>query len=210
MNNDSRPAGFNPDSLPPLVIVVSGPSGVGKDAVLKFMKQHHCPFHFVLTMTTRQKRNTEKDLVDYHFVSKNDFQQLLQNNGLLEWAEVYGNWYGVPQKPVRDAINQGKDTIIKVDVQGAFHIKKILPDAVLVFIYPPSFEELSKRLHKRRTESTENLSLRLKTAELEMEQVRDFDYVVINPTDDVNRAVQDILAIIRAEKCRVQPRKYNL
>jgi guanylate kinase len=210
MNKENGQDSLLRKNLPPLVIVVAGPSGVGKDAILHRMKERHCPFHFVTTMTTRQQRAGEKDMVDYHFVAKDEFQQLLQNNGLLEWAEVYGNWYGVPKGPVKEALDQGKDTIIKVDVQGAFHYKSILPDAILIFIAPPSLEELSKRLCKRKTECAEDLSLRLKTAEMELEQISHFDYVVLNSSNAVDQAVEDILAIIRAEKCRVQPRKYNL
>ncbi len=210
MSKDNRQDAFIPKNLPPLVVVVSGPSGVGKDAILNRLKERKCPFSFIITLTTRQQRPGEKDFVDYHFVSKDEFQQLIQNNGLLEWAEVYGNWYGVPRAPVKEALGQGMDTIIKVDVQGAAHIKSIVPDAVLVFISPPSLNELSRRLGKRRTESAEELSLRLATAEMEMEQISRFDYVVLNPSNAMDRAIEDILAVIRAEKCRVQPRRYNL
>jgi guanylate kinase len=210
MNKDSRQDNFKQKCLPPLVIVVSGPSGVGKDAILNRLKERQYPFRFVTTLTTRLQRASEKNLVDYHFVSKDEFQQLLKNDGLLEWAEVYGNWYGVPKAPVKEALVEGRDTIIKVDVQGAAHIKSILPDAVLIFISPPSLDELSKRLCKRHTECAEDLSLRLKTAEQEIQQISSFDYVVLNPSNAVDQAVEDILAITRAEKCRVQTRQYDL
>jgi guanylate kinase len=194
----------------PLVIVVSGPSGVGKDAILNLMKDRCYPFFFMTTFTTRPRRANEVDGKDYHFVTEMEFQDLLLTDGLLEWAKVYGNYYGVPKKPVKEALDQGRDTIIKVDIQGAQSIKKVLPEAVFIFILPPSAEELSNRLNKRRTENPADLALRLKTAESELKQVSLFDYAVINPSDDIESAVQDILSILRAERCRVKPRQLSL
>jgi guanylate kinase len=196
--------------MSPQVIVISGPSGVGKDAILNQMKERSYPFFFTVTCTTRRKRAGEVDGKDYHFVSEEEFQQLLKQDGLLEWAKVYGNYYGVPKQPVREAIAVGRDTIIKVDIQGARNIKKVIPGAVFIIILPPSTEELAKRLNKRRSENPEELSLRLKTAESELRQINIFDYAVINPCDDVESAVQDILSIIKAERCRVQPRQVSL
>jgi guanylate kinase len=202
--------GVKEQTASPLVVVVSGPSGVGKDAILNRMKERKLPFTFVTTLATRRQRPNEKQMVDYHFVSVDEFKHLLNNEGLLEYAEVYGNWYGVPRAPVKEALNQGRDTIIKVDVQGAASIKKILPDAILIFIRPPSMEELSKRLCQRRTESPQDLALRLQTASDEMDQIRLFDYVVMNPCDGLDEAIESILAIMRAEKCKVKTRKYTL
>lgn len=128
-------------SVNPLVIVISGPSGVGKDAILHRMRELNYPFKYVTTMTTRCQRVTEKHMVDYHFLSVYEFQKLLKNGGLLEHANVYGNWYGVPKEPVKQALAKGKDVILKVDVQGAANIKKILPEALFIFIAPPSMEE---------------------------------------------------------------------
>ncbi len=194
----------------PLVIVVSGPSGVGKDAILNRMKERNYPFTFITTVTTRRQRSSEKHQVDYLFISKAEFQKLLAEDGLLESANVYGNWYGVPKAPVKEALTKGRDTVIKVDVQGAANIKKILPEAVFIFILPPSMNELSNRLTQRCTETVSDLSTRLKTAEVEMQQIRNFDYVVINPCNDIDSAVKDILSIIAAEKCRVNPRRIKL
>jgi guanylate kinase len=210
MNKADGPAQIFQKAANPLVIVISGPSGVGKDAILNRMKERPYPFKYVTTLTTRRQRANEKHQVDYHFVSVDEYQNLVQSEGLLESASVYGNWYGVPKSPVREALAEGRDTIIKVDVQGAANIKKILPDAVLIFILPPSVEELSKRLCRRRTESAEDLSLRLKTAEQEIRQISSFDYAVMNPCDAVDKAIEDILAIIQAEKCRVKTRRYQL
>jgi len=193
-----------------LVIVISGPSGVGKDAILNRMKERKCQFFFVTTMTTRKQRKTETDQVDYNFVSVDEFQALLQDNGLLESANVYGNWYGVPKKPVQEAISRGLDTIIKVDVQGAANIKKILPDAIFIFINAPSIDELRNRLLRRCTETSADLSLRIQTAQSELEKISEFDYVVMNPCNDIESAIQDILAIVKAERCRVKQRCIRL
>jgi guanylate kinase len=194
----------------PLVIVVSGPSGVGKDAILNLMKARNYPFFFMTTYTTRKRRNNEVEGQDYHFVSEEEFQELLKTDGLLEWARVYGNYYGPPKGPVKKALSEGRDTILKVDIQGAQTIKKVLPEAILIFILPPSTEELTNRLSKRCTETPADLALRLKTAETELNQISHFDYAVMNPCDNVESAVQDILSIIKAEKCRVVQRKVAL
>jgi len=194
----------------PLVIVVSGPSGVGKDTILNVMKERAYPFFFMTTCTTRAKRKDEIDGRDYHFVSEAEFQGLIAEDGLLEWARVYGNYYGVPKEPVKKALAAGRDTIIKVDIQGARNIKKLLPEGVFIFILAPSPEELANRLGQRRTESAESLAIRLKTAESEMRQIELFDYAVMNHRDEVECAVQDVLSIIRAEKCRVKTRRVSL
>lgn len=192
---------------PPLLIILSGPSGAGKDAVLRRMKELDFPLKYITTLTTRPRRPAEKDKVDYHFVTVKKFQEMLASNGLLEWAQVYGNWYGVPKNDVKRALDSGQDTIIKVDVQGATTIKKILPQAVFIFLTPPSMDDILVRLKQRQTESSSDLAVRLKTAENEIKQLHLFDYVVINHWDEIDRAVSDIKAIIAAEKCRVTPRE---
>jgi guanylate kinase len=194
----------------PLLIIISGPSGVGKDAILNRMKERKCPFEFVTTVTTRTQRANEKQQIDYHFISVDKFQDLLKNEGLLEWANVYGNFYGVPKSSVKDALLKGRDTVIKVDVQGAANIKKIVPDAIFIFIAPPSIEELSNRLISRCTENTCDLELRLKTAENELHQMRNFDYIVMNSSNKIDSAVEEILSIVTAEKCRATPRNIAL
>jgi guanylate kinase len=194
----------------PLVIIISGPSGVGKDAVLHEIKQRRGHFEFITTVTTRQQRPNETDRVDYHFISEAEFQDLLKRSEFLEHANVYGHRYGVPKGPVREALAAGRDTIIKVDVQGAANIKKILPEAVFIFIAPPNLDDLSDRLKKRRTESEFDLALRLKTAGQEMQQIERFDYVVCNPNDRLDLAVDQIEAIVTAERCRTNPRQIAL
>lgn len=198
--------GFNVKSKP-LLIVLSGPSGVGKDVVLNKIKESDSHIGFVTTVTTRPKRPHERDNIDYEFVSLDRFQEMIKNDELLEHANVYGNWYGVPKEKIRRILEKGQDVMVRVDVQGVANIKKILPDAVFIFLMPPSIEELLQRLKKRSTESSVDLELRLNTAEKEIEQLFIFDYVVVNWWDEVNRAVSEIMAIITAEKCRVNQRE---
>jgi len=193
----------------PLLIVLSGPSGAGKDAVLARMKGMDLPIKFIITLTTRARRRGEKNKVDYHFVTIEKFQQMIANNELLEWANVYGNWYGVPRADVKQALDAGWDTIVKVDVQGAATIKKILPQAVFIFLMPPSMDDLVLRLKQRQTELPLDLALRLKAAEEEFKQLPLFDYVIVSKWDEIDIAMADIEAIITAEKCRVNPREIN-
>ena len=199
-------------SLPtkPLLIVLSGPSGAGKDALLTRMKELGSPLEYITTVTTRAQRAKERDNVDYHFISERKFQEMIENNELLEWANVYGNWYGVPKQPVKQALDRGQDIIVKVDTQGAATIKKILPEAVFIFLIPPSMEELMTRVKQRHTESPFDLALRIKTAEEEIKQLPLFDYIVVNKRDEIDLAASEIKAIITAEKCRVSPRKIAL
>lgn len=199
-------------SLPskPLLIVLSGPSGAGKDAVLNRMKASGYLAKFITTATTRPQRANEKDNVAYKFVSEEEFQRMLKNKELLEYANVYGNWYGVPKQPVKQALEAGDDTIIKVDVQGAATLKKLLPQAVFIFLMSPSTEELAARLRERQTESDPDFDLRLKTAEEEIKQLPLFDYVVLNKRNEIERAVSAIEAVITAEKHRPTPREISL
>jgi len=193
-----------------LLIVLSGPSGAGKDAVLAGLRASGYPLKYITTLTTRPRRANERDNVDYHFVSKERFQEMLKNDELLEWANVYGNWYGVPRNEVKAALDRGEDVLVKVDIQGAATIKKILPQAILIFLMSPSMEELRARLKQRHTESPAELALRLKAAEEELRQLPFFDYQVVNRGDKVDLAVAEIKAIITAEKSRGVPRQAAL
>jgi len=194
----------------PLLIVLSGPSGAGKDAILSRMRELGYPLRYITTVTTRLRRANERANIDYHFVSIERFQEMISGNELLEWANVYGNWYGVPKQPVKQALDKGQDAIVKVDIQGAATIKKILPQAVFIFVTSPSVEEAISRLKQRHTESAFDLALRIKTAEEEFKQLPLFDYVIVNRQDKLDLAVSDIKAIITAEKCRVTPREIVL
>ena len=194
----------------PLLIVLSGPSGVGKDAVLARMRKLECPFHYVITATTRPKRAGEKNGVDYHFLSRKEFQQMMDKHQLLEWANVYGNYYGVPKDEITSALSKGIDAIVKVDIQGAATIKELLPQAVFIFLMPPSLEDLEKRLRKRRSESSEDLSLRLEKAKEEIKSLPLFDYVITSRQNKLDEVVSQIDAIVAAEKHRVKPRIVKL
>jgi len=182
----------------PLLIVISGPSGVGKDAVLARMKEWGHSLYLTVTVTTRPQRRGESNGVDYHFVSRETFEEMVKGEELLEWAQVYGNFYGVPRRQVEEALDHGSDVLIKVDVQGAATIKQAMPRALLIFIAPPSMEVLEKRVRQRNTESAVDLERRVATAHEEMRQLEMFDYVIVN--DRVDQAVAQIDAIITAEK----------
>jgi len=194
----------------PLFIALSGPSGAGKDAVLTRMKELGYPLEYITTVTTRTQRAKERDNIDYHFISTERFREMIEHKELLEWANVYGNWYGVPEQPVKQALDEGRDAIVRVDIQGVANIKKILPQAVFIFLMPPSMEELAIRLRQRHTESSFDLALRIKTAEEEIKQLPLFDYIVLNKQDEIDLAVSTLKAIITAEKCRVAPREIAL
>jgi guanylate kinase len=183
-----------------VLFVLSGPSGVGKDVVLMRIRKLARSMRFVVTTTTRTKREIETEGVHYDFVSREKFESMIRKQKLLEWAEVYGNYYGVPRDRVERAFKEGYDVMIKVDVQGAMTIKKTMPQAVLVFLAPPSMEELENRLRKRDTESSTDLSKRIATAQEEMSQAETFDYIVIN--SKIEEAVDEIMGIIAAENQR--------
>jgi guanylate kinase len=193
-----------------LLIVLSGPSGVGKDALLRRMKEQKYPFHYVVTVTSRPRREGERDGVDYRFVSQREFQQMIDNGELLEWANVYGNYYGVPRKEISQALSKGMDVIVKVDVQGAATIKRILPQAVSIFLRPPSMEELERRLRQRHSESAKDLALRLQKAEEEMKSLPLFDHVLTSYQGKLDEAISQIQAIVTAEKRQVKPRVVEL
>ena len=195
---------------PPLLIVVSGPSGVGKDAALRRMHDLNYPFHFLVTNTTRPRRSEEVDEKDYHFITEEQFAQMLARNEFLEHAVVYGFNYGNSKEEVRQALARGQDVIMRIDVQGAATLKRIVPDAVFIFLLPPSMLALEARLRKRRTEPEEYLRIRLHAAQLEMNEVEKFDYAIINEDDALDETANLIYAIIQTEKCRVKPRRVNL
>jgi guanylate kinase len=208
MNNENQPT-LNPPTKP-LLIVLSGLSGAGKDAVLSKLKESGFPLEYITTVTTRPRRADERPDIDYRFISREDFEKMIERDELLEWANVYGNFYGVPREPVRQALGRGKDTIVKVDVQGVANIKNILPQAVFIFVTPPSIEEVVSRLKRRHTESPADLARRIRTAEEELKQLPLFDYIVLNRQDEIERAAADIIAIITAEKLRLTPREIAL
>ena len=185
--------------------MLSGPSGVGKDVVLMRVKSLPISMRFVVTTTTRSKREVESNGVHYDFVSRDKFESMIKKKALLEWAEVYGNYYGVPRDQVERALKQGDDVMVKVDVQGAMTIKKVMPQSVLIFLAPPSIEELQERLRKRNTESSAELNRRIATAKEELAQAEMFDYIVVN--HKVEDAVAEIMDIIAVEKVHNKPKR---
>lgn len=195
---------------PPLLVVLSGPSGVGKDAAIAELKKLDRPWHFAITATTRPMRPEERDGVDYVFLDADTFQKMRERDEFLECAEVYGRWYGVPRSQVRYGLQSGKDVILKIDVQGAATVRRLAPEALFIFILPGSLDDLRARLLDRMTEISPDLELRLRTASQEMAQVREFDYRVVNEHDQLERSVAEIDAIITAEKCRIDPRMVQL
>jgi len=195
---------------PPLLVVLSGPSGVGKDAVMGRMKERGLSMHYTVTATTRQRRPAEEHGRDYYFISEDEFQRLIAADELLEWALVYGDYKGIPKQPVRAAMAQGQDVLLRIDVQGAATVRRLAPEAVLIFLAPPSMDELTRRLRQRRTESEEALQRRIEAARQEMAALADFDYVVVNYEDRLDDAVDRIVSILWAEKMRVRPRRVAL
>lgn len=187
----------------PVLVVLSGPSGVGKDSVIQRLKQTDHPFYFVVTATTRPKRPNEIDGVDYHFVSVGEFAEMIENDELLEYAVVYGDYKGIPKKHVREALASGKDVIMRIDVQGAATIRSLIPNAITIFLTAESEEELVRRLQMRKTEEPDQLKMRIVTARRELRRFTEFDYIVINREEQLDAAVETVLSIIRAEKSRV-------
>ena len=201
---------FQENRPEPLLIVISGPSGVGKDTVVDRMKRRGLPFHFVITATTRPPRQDEIHGVDYYFFSKDEFAEMIDKDELLEYAYVYNDFKGIPKFQVREALASGKDVVMRLDVQGAATIRELCPEAVLIFLTTKSEEELVNRLKARKTEKTDELKLRIATARKELERVNEFDYMILNRDDKLDETVDAIEAIIQAEHHRVDQRKVIL
>jgi len=194
----------------PLLIVISGPSGAGKDTVMQCMKERGMPFHFVVTATTRPRRSNEINGKDYFFVGKEEFARMIEEDELIEYAVVYGDYKGIPKQQVREALSTGKDVLMRVDVQGAETVRKLVPNAILIFMTVDNEQELERRLRERKTETAEELALRIATARKELQRVESFDYVVVNADDHLDQAVDTIQAIITSEHQRVKQRKVTL
>ena len=203
VNDTMPPADLYTVERPPLLVVVSGPSGVGKDSLLQRLKERGFDFAFVVTMTTRPRRPSEVDGCDYFFVSHEHFNRLIEAGELLEHSLVYGDYKGIPKDQVRSALNSGKDVVMRIDVQGAAKIRRMVPGAVTVFLTPSSEEELVRRLTARRTETADGLARRIATAREEMKRLCEFDYVVVNRNSHLDAAVDQVVAIVKAEHCRV-------
>jgi guanylate kinase len=187
-----------------LLVVVSGPSGVGKDTIIEALRRRprDPDYHYVVTCTTRAPRPGEVDGTSYHFMTRERFAALRDAGAFLEWAEVHGNWYATPRAEVRRALAAGRDVILKIDVQGAAAVKATVPDALLVFVVPPSLEALFRRLRARATETAEELEVRQRNAAIELARAGDYDHVVLNEDGQVERTAGRIDEIIRAERAR--------
>ncbi len=187
-----------PGAADALLVIISGPSGVGKDTIIEALRRrpHDPDYHYVVTCTTRARRAGEVDGVSYHFMERNDFLSLRDAGGLLEANEVHGNWYGTPRAQVQRALADGHDVILKIDVQGAQQVKERVNDALLIFVVPPSMETLFSRLKSRATETVDELELRQRNAAIELARQDDYDYVVTNETGQVERTAARIDEII--------------
>ena len=191
----------------PLLIVISGPSGIGKDSVLQEMKRRALPFHFVVTANTRAPRPEEVDGVDYIFMSREEFLAGVERGDFIEHARVYNDLKGIPRWQIEDALKSGKDVVLRVDVQGAETVRNLYPEALLIFLIPTSYNEWYERLVKRNTESPADLQTRIEISVKEVEKVGLFDYFVVNAEHLLCQAVDDIERIIRAEHLAVRHRK---
>ena len=181
-----------------LLVVLSAPAGCGKDTVLAELKKADANIVQSISMTTRAPREGENNGVDYYFTTTEDFETKIKENEFLEYVKYGVNYYGTPKKPIEEMVDSGKNVILKIEVEGAGNVRKLYPEAISIFIMPPSFSELSRRLRNRGTETEEDITRRLKIAENEMQKASEYDYVVIN--DDLTTCVEDVLAIIRAER----------
>ncbi|MFN2305243.1 MAG: guanylate kinase [Anaerolineales bacterium] len=194
----------------PLLIVISGPSGIGKDTVVQGMKDRQLPFHFVITATSREPREYEVDGRDYFFYSKDEFEKMIKDEMFLEYAWVYSCYKGVPKSQVRKALESGEDVVMRLDVQGAQTVHNLCPDAILIFLTANTKQEWLQRLKNRRSETQAELELRIETARSEYESLDSFDYIVINEEDHLDQTVNTIQCIIEAEHHRVHPRRVQL
>lgn len=186
-----------------LLFVLSGPSGVGKDTLITALKAQGLPLHHAVTVTTRLRRAHEIEGQHYYFVSRETFAALRERGDLLEWAEVHGNLYGTPRAQVAEALAAGRNVLLKIDVQGAATVRRLMPEAILIFLAPPSAEALRTRMARRGTEDAGEAAVRLRTAEAELAQLSGYDYLVVNQSGRLDLAVEQVKAIVVAESCRI-------
>jgi guanylate kinase len=194
----------------PLMVIISGPSGVGKDSVVKLLIRRDPSLHFIVTMASRSPRPGEVDGVDYFFVSKEKFEKMISEDEFIEYAVVYEEYKGVPKQQVRAALKSGNDMILRLDVQGAARFRSLFPQAILIFLVPENDQAWLEQLQSRKSETPETLKVRIRTAREELECIDQFDYIVVNAHNQLDKTVDDILAIIDAEHHRVEHRKITL
>jgi len=184
-----------------LLVVVSGPSGAGKGTVLKRLKDSDDSIRFSISATTRTIRQGEKEGLNYFFKTRDEFKSMIEAGQLLEWVEYCGNYYGTPKEYIETTVKEGYDCLLEIEVEGAANVKKAYPDCVLIFILPPSFEELKRRIEKRATEEPEIVAKRLQRAREEMAYIENYDYVIVN--DKIEDAVENLRSILKAEKLKL-------
>ncbi len=206
------PQGSDEPPPTPLIVVVSGPSGVGKDTLLERMEEtaDNLRFHFVVTATTRAPRPGEKHAVNHYFLSRDQFETMIDNDELIEHATVYENYYGVPRQQVASALADGQHVLVRVDVQGAARLRNHLPEALFVFVMPPDLNALRVRLELRAQDSTDSIERRLNSAHTEIEQAEYFEYTIVNYDDRLDDAVRELIAVIETESRRDPPRIINV
>ena len=185
------------------LIVISGPSGAGKGTIIMNVMERWPAAEFSISMTTREKREGEEEGVHYYFATREQFEETIRSGGFLEWADVFGNYYGTPKDPVTERLAEGKDIILDIDVQGGMNVRKAMPDAELIFILPPSMKELRRRITSRGTDAPEVIEKRLSKALSEIAVAKEYDYVVVN--DEIGEAVEQVLSIMRASRLKVDP-----
>jgi guanylate kinase len=182
-------------------IILTAPSGAGKTTLSRAVIKLHPEIYYSISVTSRPPRQGEQDGVDYHFVSVADFERMLEGGELIEWAMVHDNYYGTPRRQIQERLDAGTDVIMDIDTVGARSIKKLYPQAASIFVLPPSLEELARRLVGRASDSEEVIKKRLNKAKLEMAEIGDFEYFIVN--DDFEAAVRQVTAVIEAERCRL-------
>ena len=185
-----------------ILIVISAPAGCGKDTILERAFEKNNQLFYSVSATTRAIRNGETDSISYYFKTREQFLEMVSKNELLEYTEYCGNFYGTPKKAVTDMLSEGKNVVLKIEVEGALNIKKIFNEAVLIFILPPSIKELDRRLHKRGTEDEETIQKRIELAKKELTYAKDYDYLIVN--GELEKAIDDFLTIVNAEKFKAE------
>ncbi len=188
-----------------VLLVVSAPAGCGKDTILEKVLERDNNIFYSVSATSRAMRPGEKDGVSYYFKTREEFEQMINSGELLEYTEYCGNYYGTPKKAVMDMLEQGKDVVLKIEIEGAANVKKIFPEAVMVFILPPSMNELDRRLHKRGTEDEETIKKRLLTAKKELEAAEAYDFAIVN--GDLDEAVDSFMSVVKGQRFTIDRMK---